>query len=993
MTSSGQPGRIFVGRQREMDGLRAALDESITGHGRLAMMVGEPGIGKTRTAEELAAYAETRGAQILWGRCYEEDGAPPYWPWVQAIRSYVELRNTDQLQADLGPSAADIAEIVPEISRKLTGLEPPPDLPPEQARFRLFDSITSFLKTTARSQPLMLVLDDLHWADEPSLLLLQFLAQQLADSSILVVGCYRDVELSRQHTLSETLARISREAVYQRHALRRMDHDDTAHFIEVAAGTNVSRTVVEAIYARTEGNPFFTTEVVQLLSDRGELAQESDGGPGEIRIPEGVREVIGQRFNRLSDDCNLVLSTAAVIGREFTLDLLGRLIKDLAGDRLLEVLEEALSAHLLEELPTSMGRYQFTHALVQETLTDELSLTRRVRLHARIAKTLEELYGPEVEVHAAELTYHFAQAEAVTGAEKLVQYSLMAGDGALKVRAYEEAFAHFQRGLTAKGVAVMGLEPATDEAEAAYLSGLGHAQMGIVERANVGQVTDTFIRAFDYYVDAGDSDRAVSIALADIGDTSVREMIERALTLVPPDSHDAGKLQARQIMANRADYDKAQGAFQHAFSIARQHQDQRLEMQALVASACVDFHHGHNEQSLERNLRAIELSHLVDMPWEETHADYDLCHVLYAMGDSDQATRHAETMVASAERTRMRIWRIRAIEANEALRSAKGDWQTARESTEQGLAISPKEFSLMGARALLEYQLGDTAAGDAYLSILLENFRAGEFDSRFQQNYTVPAVVIPMVSYITGIAARFELVEDIARSIFSSPDANPSAAVAARVGLALIAAQRGDETAAKELYGALQPIAGTLAPTSIYGPGLAVDRIRGLLSQTMGNLDQAAGNFEDAAAFCRKAGYLPELGWACCDYADTLCLRLGTGDREKAAALLDESLAIATELGMRPLMERVANLQGALKTQPVAKATYPDGLTQREVEVLRLLAQGRSNSQIAQELVVAEGTTRRHVANIYEKIDVANRTEATRYALKEGLLSLEESSD
>ena len=759
------------------------MEESIAGRGGLAMLVGEPGIGKTRTAQELASYAEGRGAQVLWGRCYEEEGAPPYWPWVQAIRSYVEPRNTDQLQTALGPSAADIAEIVPEIRRKLTGLETPPDLPPEQARFRLFDSITSFLKTSARSQPLMLVLDDLHWADEPSLLLLQFLAQQLADSSILVVGCYRDGELSRQHPLSETLARISREAVYQRHALRRMDHDDTAHYIEVAAGTNVSPTVVEAIYARIEGNPFITTEVVQLLSDRGELAQESDRGPSEIRIPEGVREVIGQRFSRLSDDCNLVLSTAAVIGREFTLDLLDRLIEDLTGDRLMEVLEELLAASLIEELPPSVGRYQFTHAL--------------------IAETLEELYGPEVEIHAAELVYHFAQAEAVTGSVKLVRYSLLAGDGALKVRAYEEAFTHFQRGLTAKGVALTGREPAEDEEAAVLLSGFGHAQMGIVERANLSQVADTFVRAFNYFVDAGDSERAVSVALAEIRAATVREMIERALTLVPPDSHDAGKLQARQISANRADYDKAQGAFQRAFSIARQQQDQSLEMQALVASACVDFHHGHNEQSLERNLRVIELSHLVDMPYEETHAHYDLFHVLYAMGDSDQATHHAETMVASAERARIRIWRSRAMEAHEALGSAKGDWQTAREFAEQGLKISPLEHTLIGARALLEYQLGETEAGDTYLNILFENFRAGAFDSTNQANYTVPAIMIPMVSYITGIAVRFEFVEDIARSIFSSPDANPSAAVAARVGLALIAAQRGDETAAKELYGAL----------------------------------------------------------------------------------------------------------------------------------------------------------------------------------------------
>ena len=152
----------------------------------------------------------------------------------------------------------------------------------------------------------------------------------------------------------------------------------------------------------------------------------------------------------------------------------------------------------------------------------------------------------------------------------------------------------------------------------------------------------------------------------------------------------------------------------------------------------------------------------------------------------------------------------------------------------------------ISARALLEHQLGETEAGDAYLNILLENFRAGAFDSGFQANYTVPAVVIPMVSYITGIGARFEFVEDFAQSVFSSKNVNPSAAEAVRIGLALIAAQRGDETAAKELYGALQPIAGTMAPSCSYGPGLAVDRIRGLLSRTMGNLDQASTHFEDA---------------------------------------------------------------------------------------------------------------------------------------------------
>ena len=198
MTSSGQSGRIFVGRQREMYELRAALKKSIAGRGGLAMLVGEPGIGKTRTALELTSYAEGRGAQVLWGRCYEEEGAPPYWPWVHAIRDYVELAEPDRIRVEMGPGADDIAVIVPNVGVKLTDLPTPPDLEPEQARFRLLDSIATFFKNSARSHPLVLVLDDLHWADESSLLLLRFIAQQLQDSCILVVRCYRDMELSRQ---------------------------------------------------------------------------------------------------------------------------------------------------------------------------------------------------------------------------------------------------------------------------------------------------------------------------------------------------------------------------------------------------------------------------------------------------------------------------------------------------------------------------------------------------------------------------------------------------------------------------------------------------------------------------------------------------------------------------------------------------------------------------------------------------------------------------
>ena len=186
--------------------LTSTLEEALSGQGRLVMLVGEPGIGKTRTTQELASYAESRGAQVFWGRCYEDEGTPPYWPWVQTMRSYVQQASREQLTAEIGSGAAAIAEIVPEILGKLPGLETPPALDPEAARFHLFGSIATFLKNAAQNQPLMLVLDDLHWADRSSLLLLESLARELGEARILLVGCYRDTDLSRHHILTETLA-------------------------------------------------------------------------------------------------------------------------------------------------------------------------------------------------------------------------------------------------------------------------------------------------------------------------------------------------------------------------------------------------------------------------------------------------------------------------------------------------------------------------------------------------------------------------------------------------------------------------------------------------------------------------------------------------------------------------------------------------------------------------------------------------------------------
>jgi len=898
----------FVGRDREMGELNAALEASLAGQGRLVMLVGEPGIGKTRTAQELASRAERRGAQVLWGRCIEEEGAPPYWPWVQAIRSYVQQTNAEQLQSEMGPGAADIAESFPELREKLPGLKPSPALEPEQARFRLFDSITSFLKNAAQSRPTMLVLEDLHWADKPSLLLLQFLAREMAASRLLLVCTCRDVALSRQHPLSEALAQLSRESVFRRQPLGGLSQEFTPSLIQAVTGILPSQAVAETIFAHAEGNPYFMTEIIRLLSERGELTEEGIGGSQGLRLPDGVRGAIGQRLNRMSEEANQVLTTASVIGREFSLRLLERLMDSFSEDRLLDVVEEALGARVIEELAGPGERYQFSHGLVQETLASGLSAARRVRLHARIGEALEAQYGGNAPEHAAELAHHFAQAEAVLGIEKLVTYSHLAGERALAAYAWEDGLAHFQRGLAAKKVPLTGTEPAPDADAAAFLFGLGRAQAATRGPYQQGETVESMRRAFEYFAQAGNIPLAVDVAEypASRGG-EMGEFISKALTMVSPDSHEAGRLLSRHgLVLGRAegDYDGAQEAFSRALAIARREGDEALEMRTSAVAADVAYMHLRHEECLQRSLRTIDLAQRIDDPRAEVTARFFAVGAYYTRGNLEEAGRHATEVLPVAEKLRDQ-WLPNALWRNDIVSHLAGDWRSAREFSDRGLAISGQPGLLLCTRVLLEYEMGEFGQGEAYLNRLVE---AMGLASPASTDYAFSTAVLLLADRITGGTKWTDVAAEAATRVVAA--ARPHISIlSARAALGLVAALRDEADSAGEQYQFLQQYPGIVLP----GVLRSVDRLLGILSQTMGNLDQAAAHFEDALTFCRQAGYRPELAWSCSDYADLLRERDAEGDRAKAMSLLDESLAISTELGMRPLMERVLSRREILR--------------------------------------------------------------------------------
>lgn len=442
-------GRM-IGRHDELATLRERIDAAANGQGSLTLLVGEPGIGKTRLSQEAATYAGLRDAVVLWGRCYESEAALAFRPWSEIISQYVRGRRDDELRLELGTGLEDVARIASEVGDRFgSHMAEAGRVEAEADRLRLFDSVVGFLVHAAANRPLLVILDDLHWADTPSLLVMQHLARRLAGSRICVIGTYRDVDLDRQHPLAGVVAELRQRRLYDRIRLHGFDEDELRAMLAVVGQQDeatISTPFLAALLEETEGNPFFVEETLRHLAESGKLVRRgtewvSDATSiSDLDIPEGVREVIGRRLSRLSDPCNTALHSAAVLGREFDFTVLGAMT-EMGGDDLLTAVEEALDASVIREFRDRPGvaTYQFTHALVQQTLLDELSLPRRQRLHFRAAEALEATSGRATQRQAAVLAGHYRAAGAGGDLDKAVRYTIEAEEAAEATYAWEEA--------------------------------------------------------------------------------------------------------------------------------------------------------------------------------------------------------------------------------------------------------------------------------------------------------------------------------------------------------------------------------------------------------------------------------------------------------------------------------------------------------------------------------------------------------------------------
>jgi DNA-binding SARP family transcriptional activator len=444
----------LVGYERELTALEDLLEQALGGQGRLALISGEPGIGKTRLADELGAVAGARGAQVVWGRCWSGGGAPAYWPWIQVLRALTGARDPATLRAELGPSASELTQLLPELRDLLPAASISSPSDPEEARFRLFDAVAGFVARAAGARPLVIVLDDLHSADAATLSMLQFMAGAVLDAPVLIVGTYRDTEAALERLLSDTLSELARTTDCLQLVLTGLSGEDTAHFVEVSAGVAPMPTLAAAIHDASSGNPLFVSELVRLL-DAEDRLHELEAGDS-LAMPRGLSQVIVRRLEQLSEPCRRTLSLAAVIGRDFDMTLLADAAAEDA-DSLLAQIDDALAARVIERVPG--GAFRFSHDLVRQTLYAGLGAVERRHMHEAVARALEEVHATRPEPVLADLAHHFSEALPGGDAGKATRYLGLAGDQAAELSAYHEAAALYGR------AAEIGKAGAADAAE------------------------------------------------------------------------------------------------------------------------------------------------------------------------------------------------------------------------------------------------------------------------------------------------------------------------------------------------------------------------------------------------------------------------------------------------------------------------------------------------------------------------------------------------
>ncbi len=442
----------LIDRVEEINLLREAVDMTVQGEGGVIFLCGEAGIGKTRLVRELRGYARLRGMQVLYGRCpalFSMDGVPPYVLWSEVLRDYLHAASPEQLHKVVGFYPAEVAKLVPELRQRLPTIPQSLPIGPEHERDRLFEAVSQFITNVSKESPLLVVLDDLQWADQTSLLLTHYLARDIHKTPLLLLGAYRKTDIDEKHPLSPILTELNRERLFQSVRLERMSFNDISEMIkQILEQDDVPKEFCELVYEKTGGNPFYTEEVVKSLKEEETIYHLGNKWAfrdvSKIEFPENVKNIVKARIERLDEQCQNVLTLASLVGNDFTLEAINALT-GIEEDELLDLMDKILKTGLIKEREIrGKDVFSFADKVVRDVVYEEISHLRRKKLHSVVGTALEKVYGRKIDEHFGELASHFLESG---DKDKALDYFLKAGERAMRIQANSEAISYFQSAL------------------------------------------------------------------------------------------------------------------------------------------------------------------------------------------------------------------------------------------------------------------------------------------------------------------------------------------------------------------------------------------------------------------------------------------------------------------------------------------------------------------------------------------------------------------
>jgi DNA-binding SARP family transcriptional activator len=896
----------FVGRAQELERLERAWKEVVGGQRRVILVGGEVGVGKTRLAAELARRLHPEGALVLAGRC-DEDMGVPFQPFVEALRHFVA--EDPEPARRLGRNAGELTRLVPELVERVPHLHEPLRSDPETERYRLFEALAAWLAAASSDQPVLLVLDDLHWAARPTLLVLRHIVRSPAPMRLLVLGTYRDTEMGA--VLPEFLADLRRDPEVERLSLSGLDAPEVQAFLE-AAGYTVSGqdpALSRAIWAETDGNPFFVGEMLRYLAESGALTKQdgrwvSTMALEDLGIPEGVKEVLGRRLSRLSEAANRALRIAAVAGVEFELVVL-EAVAGLDEETLLGALDEGLVARLLFEVPGPTPRYRFAHALVRGILYDQVAVGRRVGLHRRVGEAIETLQGHDIDDHLPALAHHFAAGGDMA---KAVLFATRAGERALAHLAYDEAVAYYGQALEVLEVADL---PDGEDRHLVLLIALGEAQ----RRAGDPSHRETLLHAARLAQARGDADVLSRAALANrrgfifsaVGteDPDRVAVLEAAIDAIAPDSPTRARLLATLglELVYGGDPERCLRLSDDALALAR-----RLGDRAALADVLLNRYYtiGGPDTRDERLANAAELLVLAEHLGDPVLTAQALFLRLFAaLEDGEVGEAH------------------RALDACEHLAGELGQptlrwfatfWRGA-------MALLAGRLEEADRHITAAFELGQASGQPDAVPF----FVAQQYWIRFEQGrlneveaaltelvHRLPWFVIPRTR-LALLYCELDRPEE-ARVLYDELVGDGLARLpkdwswlVTATACAAVCAYLGDTARASVLYHALAPYEGRF-PTPAAVAYRSVSHHLGLLATTLGRFDEAERHFSTAAAMHERIGAPAWLARTRLEWARLLGTRGRTGDAERAVELLGQARATARELGLGRIERRAAAL-------------------------------------------------------------------------------------